>query len=90
MKAVADGRVVYSGAVQGLGRTVIIDHGDHFYTVYANAQDIFVNLNSQVQENQKIASVTEAPFDKESGLYFEVRHFSEPTDPAPWMKGSTL
>lgn len=90
VKAVFGGEVVYAGDINGFGKTLIIDHGDHFYSVYSNVQELLVEAHTKVEENQKIASAGESAFVKDSGVYFEIRHFSEPTDPLSWMKGNSL
>ena len=90
VKAIFQGQVVYAGTVSGLGHTVILDHGDHFYSVYSNASEIYVNLDEQVKKSQKIASSGESASEQKNGIYFEIRHFSEPSDPKDWMKGTAL
>lgn len=78
--AVFPGKVAYQGPVEGFGQTLILDHGDHYYSVYSGLSNVTAILGTEVGEGQKIAQV-------EQGLYFEIRHFSEPSDPLPWMKG---
>src|SRR5690606_8683854 len=84
-KAVAKGKVVYIDRSRESGNTIIIDHGDHYYSVYSYVDDPAVKLDEEVQEGQVLAkSVHNHPFFGE-GLYFEMRHFSEPIDPAKWL-----
>ncbi len=87
VKAVFDGKVVFSGEIDGLGSTLVLDHGDHFYTVYSHIDQVAVRPESRVVANQKIAQVGETRHENRTGIYFEVRHFSEPSDPKVWMKG---
>ncbi|CAE77837.1 peptidoglycan DD-metalloendopeptidase family protein [Bdellovibrio bacteriovorus] len=87
IKAVFEGRVSYVGTLPGFGTTLIVDHGDHYYSVYSHAQEVKVNTGDEVTGSQVLAQVGEAPQDGSSGLYFEIRHFSEPYDPQQWMKG---
>lgn len=86
-KAVFEGKVSYVGTLPGFGKTLVLDHGDHYYSVYAHAQEVKVNLGDEVQGSQTLAEVSEAPAYGSPGLYFEIRHFSEPYDPQQWMKG---
>lgn len=88
IKSVFDGKVAFSGEIPGFGQTLVIDHGDHYYTVYGNNQEILVTEGEEVQQSQKIASVGRNFETQRSGLYFEIRHFSEPYDPRLWLKGS--
>jgi len=86
--SVFQGTVAYAGELAGFGRTIIIDHGDHYYTVYGDNQELKVSVGDSVRQNQTIALSGISSENFGTGLYFEVRHFSEPSDPRPWMKGS--
>ena len=88
--AVANGEVSFVGKVQGYDNTVILDHGDHYYTVYASSGPILVKPGQQVSEGQKLGIVDPTRLTKAKGLYFEVRHFSEAEDPAHWLKSGQL
>ena len=81
VKSVFAGTVAFVGSLAGYGKTLVIDHGDHYYTVYSHTDSISVGEGDEVAQNQIIASSGE-------GLYFEVRHFSEPYDPSSWIKGT--
>ncbi len=88
VNAVFPGDVAFSGEIDGLGNSIIIDHGDHFYSVYANVDHILVKPSGRVQAKQKIALAGSDPLRDRTGIYFEIRHFSEPSDPKMWMKGT--
>ena len=90
IQTVFDGQVSFVGEVPGFGKTVIIDHGDHYYSTYAHADLVFVQLGQEIQQGQSIATVGATHPQFGSGLYFELRHFSEPYDPQQWMKGNNL
>ncbi|MNJ91212.1 Murein hydrolase activator EnvC precursor [compost metagenome] len=87
VKSVFGGTVSYVGDLPGFGKTLIIDHGDHYYTVYAHTDEIKVSLGEEISQAQVVASAGVPAMEKPSGLYFEIRHFSEPYDPQQWMKG---
>lgn len=86
VKAVGNGFVAFVGDVDGFGKTVMIDHGDHFYTLYSNLKDSFVTLGAQVQEKQRIGLVGASHLNLGNGLYFEMRHFTEAIDPQFWFE----
>lgn len=88
--AVFDGQVVFKGPVNGFGQTLIIDHGDHYYSVYSAINTGLVDVGQQVKARQVIALSGESEIHSQTGLYFEIRHFSEPYDPSAWLKGLTL
>lgn len=78
--AVFPGKVSFVGDVAGLGETLILDHGDHYYSVYSGELEPQIKEGFEVGEGQLIAH-------SRNQLYFEIRHFSEPYDPQVWMKG---
>ena len=90
IKSVFEGTVSFAGELPGFGKTLIIDHGDHYYTVYSHAQEFKVHTGDEVTQLQAIATVGHSLQDNRDGLYFEIRHFSEPYDPQLWMKGFSL
>lgn len=85
---VFSGTVAFSGFLPGFGNTIIIDHGDHYYSVYAYLNQILVQSSETINANQKIAFSGRSDLHEQDGLYFEIRHFSEPTNPISWFKGS--
>lgn len=90
VRAVFSGVVSFVGSFPGLGQVLILDHGDHYYTVYGNNSNVLVQLGQEVAQSQVIASSGRSSFDQQNGLYFEVRHFSEPYNPKEWVKGFSL
>ncbi|KYG68829.1 peptidase M24 [Bdellovibrio bacteriovorus] len=87
IKSVFEGRISYVGELPGFGTTLIVDHGDHYYTVYSHAEEVKVGVGDEITQSQVIAQVGEPTRESNPGLYFEIRHFSEPYDPQQWMKG---
>jgi len=85
VSAVYKGRVIYIGNMDEYNRVVIIDHGDHFYSVYANLQNASVNVGDDVNTQEFLGRVTQSRLFG-NGLYFEIRHFSQSEDPAEWFK----
>ncbi len=90
VKAVFQGTVAFAGEVPGYGQTLILDHGDHYYSVYSHNKTLQVHQGDEVKQSQILALSGTAGNDFGNGLYFEIRHFSEPSDPRVWMKGSSL
>lgn len=85
VQAVAEGRVSYVGQLAGFGWTIVIDHGGRYYTVYGNLKKSLVKSQAVVKTKQKIGSIGHEHLQYRIGLYFEVRHFSEPQDPEIWL-----
>ncbi|MBW1777186.1 MAG: peptidoglycan DD-metalloendopeptidase family protein [Deltaproteobacteria bacterium] len=86
VKAVFDGKVVFSDWFRGYGNLVIIDHGEGFFTVYAHALELFKKSDEKVESGEVIATAGDAEPDGGPTLYFEVRHHEKPIDPASWLK----
>jgi septal ring factor EnvC (AmiA/AmiB activator) len=87
VKSIFDGRVSFIGEIPGFGTTLILDHGDHYYTVYSHAQAVNVKTGQEVKQSHVLAQVGDGARQGSPGIYFEIRHFSEPYDPQQWMKG---
>jgi septal ring factor EnvC (AmiA/AmiB activator) len=83
--AVSDGRVRYVGSVQGMGQVVIVDHGSRYYTVYANLDQVEVKAGQELKSKAILGSTGHRHLQLGLGLYFEIRHFSQPQDPGLWL-----
>ena len=71
---------------RGSGLLVIIDHGDGYMSLYAHNQSLLKEPGDWVDSSEVIATVGNSGGQKTSGLYFEIRHNGEPTDPIGWCK----
>jgi murein hydrolase activator len=83
VRAVYSGRVAFADRYGPYGRLVILDHGDHYYTVSANLAAILVKVGDDVPAGERIGTVG----DEGHGamLYFEVRHRTETIHPGAWL-----
>jgi septal ring factor EnvC (AmiA/AmiB activator) len=86
VKAVAGGRVVYADWLRGFGNLLIVDHGDSYMTLYANAEALLKQVGDTIRGGDTIATVGNSGGNAESGLYFEMRHAGKPFDPLSWVK----
>ncbi len=86
VRAVASGRVVFSNYLRGHGLLIIVDHGAGFMTLYAHNQNLYKQLGDWVESGEQVASVGLSGGQKNAGLYFELRHNGEPTNPHGWLK----
>jgi murein DD-endopeptidase MepM/ murein hydrolase activator NlpD len=83
VRAVFAGRVAFADRYGPYGRIVILDHGDHFYTVSGNLNEIEVRIGQDVAAGERIGTVGDDG--RGSMLYFEVRHGSRTVAPEPWL-----
>jgi septal ring factor EnvC (AmiA/AmiB activator) len=86
IQAVQSGIVLYSGWFKSYGNMIIIDHGTHYYTVYAHAEELFKSKGDPVEEGEVIATVGDTASMTGSNLYFELRHRGKSIDPLKWLK----
>ena len=76
------GKVIfYDGNLDNFGKTIIIDHGDGFSTVYARNSEVLVRIGDYVQRGTVIAKLGSSNRDKNSYLHFEIRKGYIPQNP---------
>jgi murein DD-endopeptidase MepM/ murein hydrolase activator NlpD len=63
----------YSPQLGSFGKTLIIDHGDGFSTVYARNEEVYVKPGDVVRQRTMIAKAGKAGKDRRRYLYFEIR-----------------
>ena len=86
VRAVSAGKVLYAKWFKGYGNMIIIDHGDHYYSVYANIDELFKTTGDNVKKNEVIATVGDTGSLKGPKLYFEIRYYGKPQDPMHWIR----
>lgn len=76
------GKVVFcDDKFKGFGKTVILDHGDRYQTVYAYNNSILVKVGDRVAQSTVIARSGKTGRAKEPSLHFEVRKDGDPQNP---------
>jgi murein DD-endopeptidase MepM/ murein hydrolase activator NlpD len=86
VRAAKAGRVIYCDPkLRGYGKTVIIDHGGGFQTVYAYNSEIITNVGTQVKKNDVIALCGSTGRSSGPTLHFEIRRNGEPEDPVRYL-----
>jgi len=86
IRAVYSGKTLFSDWFKGFGNMIIIDHGDHYYTVYAHLEEQFKSKGDPVEAGEVIATVGDTGSLTGAGLHFEVRHHGKPMNPLGWIK----
>ena len=82
VKASRAGKVVFCDEwLKGFGKTIILDHGDSFQTVYAYNSALLVKPGDTVEQNSVIAKVGRGGRAKQPSLHFEIRRNGEPQNP---------
>jgi murein hydrolase activator len=85
IRAVLSGKVLYADWFKGFGNIVIIDHGDHTFTVSGYCSELLKKTGDTVSQGETIARVGSAGSLKGPCLYFEIRHQGKPQDPMEWL-----
>lgn len=87
VRAVDNGKVVYTGWIKNLGNICIISHGKHFYTIYGRLSSITRSKSDEVKQGEIIGTVgSEASFFDFPTLYFEIREGEKPLNPENWLR----
>ena len=79
--AVSSGKIVFSGILPEYGQTVIIDHGNHYYSLCAHLGQVNRPQNTWVTEGESIGATDE----NGTPLYFEIRSRNVAVNPLQWM-----
>ena len=84
VRAVADGKVVYSGnGLAGYGNLIIIKHSDTYLSAYAYCQERLVQEGTSVKSGKVVAKMGRR--DNTAKLHFEIRRNGKPVDPMKYL-----
>jgi septal ring factor EnvC (AmiA/AmiB activator) len=86
VRAVHEGRVVYSDWLPGRGLLIILDHGNGYLSLYGHNEQLFKQVGSRVQAGEAIGTAGDSGGRRRSGLYFEIRRAGKPVDPRLWFR----
>ena len=84
--AVSAGRVEYVNWLEGYGKCVILNHGSGYYTLYAHASEISVQVGKQVAAGDVIGKVGDTGSTSGTVLHFEIRKGKDPLNPLDWFR----
>jgi septal ring factor EnvC (AmiA/AmiB activator) len=84
VRSVAAGRVSFADRYDDYGLTVILDHGDHYYSLYASLGSADVHIGDAITSGARLGTVGSVD-GTPPHLYFEIRHNAATLDPGPWL-----
>jgi murein DD-endopeptidase MepM/ murein hydrolase activator NlpD len=87
--APADGKVIFSDYLSGYGKTLKIDHGYGYITVYAHLNKFAVKEGDIVKRHQLIGYMGTTGRSTGTHLHYEVRLFDDKTDPTKYFDNDT-
>ena len=86
VQAVFDGKVLYTGELEGYGNLVIVGHGKEYHSLYGHLDSIKVAANKVVKTGEVIALSGDSGSLEGEPLYFELRKNGKPIEPVRWFR----
>ncbi len=80
IKSVGPGIVIFRDALERWRETLIVQHNDQYYSVYAGVEETKVSVGDVVSGEQVLGTNSNSIF------YFELRHNKIPINPRKWFK----
>ncbi len=85
VKAVFDGKVLYTGELEGYGNLVIVGHGKEYHSLYGHLDSKKFAANKVVRTGDVIALSGDSGSLEGDTLYFELRKNGKPIEPVRWF-----
>lgn len=79
VSAVWPGTVIFAKPFKGFGNMLILDHGEGYYSLYAQTAVMTRSVGDRVRGGESIAT------SGAEGIYFEIRYHGAPLNPAEWL-----
>jgi murein hydrolase activator len=82
--AIWGGRVVFADAFRGFGTMLILDHGEGYFSLYAQLGRLTRKVGEEVVQGGLLAHAGDT-----GGIYFEIRKGGAPMNPLSWLRPSS-
>jgi septal ring factor EnvC (AmiA/AmiB activator) len=86
VRAIHAGRVSLITFLSGYGNTIIVDHGNNYYSVYSHVNEIYVSVGEAVNSGKRLASVGDSGSLSGPKLHFEIYAGQQPVNPQKWLR----
>ncbi len=86
VRSVFNGKVLYTGELEGYGNLVIIGHGKDYHSLYGHLDRIDVKPNQVIQTGDIIGRSGDTGSLVGETLYLEMRKKGKPIEPVRWFK----
>ncbi len=86
VRAVFDGKVLFTGKLEGYGNLVILGHGEKYHSLYGHMEKIQVKTGQIVGEGGILGTSGDTGSLIGATLYLEMRHQGKPIEPTRWFK----
>jgi murein DD-endopeptidase MepM/ murein hydrolase activator NlpD len=80
IRAIGPGVIIFRDQIDHWRETLIVEHADHYYSVYSGVNQNNRNVNEKVELGETLGMANTNEF------YFELRHFDNPINPKLWFK----
>ncbi|CAK7035781.1 MAG: hypothetical protein DELT_00557 [Desulfovibrio sp.] len=88
VRAVHWGKVVHNDVLRGIGRVVILMHGEDYYSLYAFLSASPLRIGQEVSRGDVIGTSGFVTTIDGPGLYFELRYHQKAVNPEEWLRKS--
>jgi len=89
VRSVFNGKVLYTGTLDGYGNIIIIGHGMNYHSLYGHLDEIISSTGKTVRSGQIIGRSGDSGSVKGEALYFEMRYKGKPIEPTGWLSQSS-
>jgi len=83
---VLDGSIYSITYNREYGNIIMIAHGDGYYTVYTNINNISVNQNDYIETDRSIGEVSKSKITNQYSFNFQIYKNKENLNPETWLK----
>ncbi|WP_461613530.1 M23 family metallopeptidase [Clostridium sp. Marseille-QA1073] len=85
IKAAFNGKVTFSGVLNGYGNVIILSHDNDVETLYAHCNKLYANEGESISKGQHIADIGNTGNSTGPHLHFEIRVNGEAVDPLKYI-----
>ena len=87
IRAVHPGKIIYADWLPSYGYLIIIDHGNHYHTLYGHLDHTTVALNQIVDSGEVIGEIKKNR-SNQNDLFFSLKNHLTAQDPEIWLSPS--
>ncbi|SVB76992.1 uncharacterized protein METZ01_LOCUS229846 [marine metagenome] len=85
VRSVFEGKVLYTGTLEGYGNIIIVGHGKNYHSLYGHLDEIITSPGKNVRTRQIIGRSGDTGSMVGESLYFEMRYKGKPIEPTAWL-----
>lgn len=86
VRSVGEGRIELVDWLPGYGQSVIVNHGQSYYSVYSHLASVSVEVGARIEAGQVLGAVGDSGSLKGACLHFEIRKARDAQNPSGWLR----